>query len=1019
MADISLYPPIFNKPYMPAFVAESTEGCRVYFSISVYNSLNDLHHPDKDPTIVDGIQVVVQNQKTNQSVLNEKKYPSGIMLTSLNTDPKRNGDDIYFITINNNDIQGGFQYNQYYKVQIRFTSVDVIGNVPSTIDEQGNGIGIDGWLSNNLSRFSEWSTVVLIRPISAPVLTLNGFEMQDEEKVFTINDIILSGRISFSATEDQETLQKYRIRIYDESDNVLEDSGDIYLNSYSHVNQIFYKCKYNFEDEVDYKMGIQILTQNLYSWPEEKKFHFRIQTVVYTSFEANIQAKPDNEGGRIKVSLYRNTFSTLGTNITIRRSSSKDDFNIWEDMQTFLVPPNSILDYTWYDYTIENGVWYLYSAEQRNKEGFKSTSIQILDPVMVVSQDIFLTTEQAQLKIRFNPQVTNFSHTVSQSLTQTIGAKYPFIRRNGNVNYRTFTLSGTITHFMDIRQNLMHSSKEDLYQSHASLYESYNTKNNVTLYNDVIYERDFRKKVIDFLYKNNVKLYKSATEGNILVKLMNISFTPNTTLSRQIYDFTCTAYEIDEFNYDNCIKYNIQNRGQYQDQTNFLFSILGQTSRPTMDIYYKKGDNDNINYKTEYEQRFYSNRQYFDTVDLISTTITNQYQRFATDELDIEVAYLTYLKIELSSKPYLIGIDGNQNPYKISNSSENGLQEGLFLGHIAVINNQYIIIGRDGIYELADDDTEITSLRFISSQETGTLSYEAVLNEKAKQQNMPKEYSNFSRIGQQWGFFNLEDSIYRKILNKYNHSYNLKIGQENNANLYQQQVMSINGIRVQADPGTVFYTRELQDSGFQKHIIGPTGLLEFYDENTNIQGIYFVGPQLRLAQQGSLFDTSYEDYADDDEFIQTGLTYDNFDQIKHPIRNGVYTITTIDSAADASQISTQKLNIIQGLNISAQVLAEIVALAEPASTQTRIKLSDKIISFLRNNSYFNILSTSQKQIFTDLLYQEILKQYISSGNKYIFYKGGWYPFDENNNVVEVPFVQAIVDYYCKLLRKRY
>ena len=117
------------------------------------------------------------------------------------------------------------------------------------------------------------------------------------------------------------------------------------------------------------------------------------------------------------------------------------------------------IDYTWNDYTVENGVWYLYSAEQRNKEGFKSSSIQILDPVMIVSEDILLTTKQAQLKIRFNPQVTNFSHTVSQSLTQTIGSKYPFIRRNGNVNYRTFSLSGTITHFMDIRQNLMHSSK--------------------------------------------------------------------------------------------------------------------------------------------------------------------------------------------------------------------------------------------------------------------------------------------------------------------------------------------------------------------------------------------------------------------------------------------------------------------------------------------------------------------------------------------------------------------------------
>jgi hypothetical protein len=62
-----------------------------------------------------------------------------------------------------------------------------------------------------------------------------------------------------------------------------------------------------------------------------------------------------------------------------------------------------------------------------------------------------LTTAANQLKIRFNPQVNNYSHVVAESLTQTIGSKYPFIRRNGNVNYRTFSLSGTITHFMDAR----------------------------------------------------------------------------------------------------------------------------------------------------------------------------------------------------------------------------------------------------------------------------------------------------------------------------------------------------------------------------------------------------------------------------------------------------------------------------------------------------------------------------------------------------------------------------------------
>lgn len=978
----NLYPPIFNKSYMPAFVRDTE--CRVYFSISVYNSLSEMHHSGAQ---VDGVQVIVQNQKTNQSVLNEDLYPSGIKFTTLQIDNEKKGNDIYYILLGDNDIQGGFQYNQYYKVQIRFTSSEVKSNIPQ------QGQKADQWLNQNLSSFSEWSTVVLIRPISKPTLILNSFNKQSTLTTFTLSDIIIAGKVNFDIG-DQETLKSYRIKIYDQlKNNILQDSENIYTDPYSNNNQIKYKCKYNFEKNADYVLEIQFLTQNLYSWLEE--YNFQVDIINYTTFEADISAKVDNSAGRIGIHLQKNSFSTLGTNITIRRSSSKTDFTIWEDVLTFLVPPNSILNYTWYDYTIENGVWYLYSAEQRNTEGFRSTSIQISKPVMILSEDILLTTAQNQLKVRFDPQVTNFSHTISQSLTQTIGSKYPFIRRNGNVNYRTFTLSGTITHFMDIRQNLMHSNKENLYsQSVQQLYQKYNNDNNINNFNDIIQERQFRKKVIDFLYKNDVKLYRSSTEGNILVKLMNISFTPNITLGRQIYSFTCTAYEIDEFNYDNCVKYNIQDKGAFQYLTNYAFSTIGQVHRPSKDIYYKESGE-------LYEDRVFDNKQYFEDSELISTIILNKYKKFTTDILDISIDCLSYLKIELTSDPYLIGITSEGKPYKMT-ESENGAN-AVFLGHIAIINGKSIIIGKDGIYELADEGTRIYSLSFVSSNQSGTLSYEVKIDEKEKEDKIPKEYSNFTRVGQCWGFFNLRQSIYRKIINRYNQSYLVSETQSTEKTLYEQQILGIHGIRIQANPGTTFFIKQLQDFNVEKHIVGATGLLEFYDEDSNIQGIYFVGPNLRPAINNN--------FAEDDEFIETELIYNTFDQIKYPIKNGVYTITTIDKPVEVSQIQ------IQGLNISATDLAAIAALADPASTQTGIKISDKIISFLQNHSYFDNLSIVQKQILTDLIYQEILKQYMNNGNKYIYYEGGWYPF--RDNTVQVPSVQAIVDYYCTILRKRF
>ena len=176
---------------------------------------------------------------------------------------------------------------------------------------------------------------------------------------------------------------------------------------------------------------------------------------------------------------------------------------------------------------------------------------------MVVPEDIFLQADGKQLRVRFDPQIDNFNIVVSQSLTETIGSKYPFISRNGNTYYKTLSLSGTITGFMNVKDNLFKASKKDLYGDSEEFYNNYNQQHKIDEYNDYIYEREFRNKVIDFLYKNNVKLFRSLTEGNILVKLMNISLTPNATLSRRIYSFSCTAYQIGECNLDNFKEYNI------------------------------------------------------------------------------------------------------------------------------------------------------------------------------------------------------------------------------------------------------------------------------------------------------------------------------------------------------------------------------------------------------------------------------------------------------------------------------
>ena len=941
----NLYPPIFKKSYVPAFV----DSCKIYFSISPYNSLSDI--------TIEATQVIVQNQKTNQSVLKRSLYPSGIKITSFEADNEIKGEEKYFIVINSNDIEGGFNYNETYKVQIRFSDKNV-----SSISDK-----MDEWLNGNLANFSQWSTVVLIRPISKPIISLKNFNLDATSTTITNSDLTILGTVYPSVTGDYETFKNYRILIYDENNVLLEDSKDKYFYD---SNMIQYNCKYNFESDKNYILKIQVLSKNLYFL--YKTINFYVSYATYEDFEATITAEIDKKAACTVITLNNDVLTEMGTNIVIRRTSNKTNFKFWEDVYTILIPSKTNLNLVWRDYTIESGVWYKYSVVKRNKENYRSTPIEIKNPIMGQFEDIFLTTSEQQLTIRFDPQINNYSRVVSESLTETIGSKYPFIRRNGKVNYRTFSISGTISYFCDLQRNLMNSSREDLYGTAANLYETYNSNNNISLYNDIIQEKEFREKVIEFLYNNDVKLYKSATQGNILVKLMNISLTPNNSLSRQIYSFTCTAYEIDEFNYQNCIKYNIQDEGEYVEQTSFSISKLGQLIIPSLDIYNK--DTGNI-IKTK-------DSSYFGSQNLISGLLKTKYEYLETEDVEINIESLSYLKISLTSNPYLIGIS-NGRPYQIKDTNKS--EEAICIGHIVIINGEYIIIGKDGIYELPQNDTSVTSLVFVSPNEQGVIDFEAIIQEKERKNKNVKQYSIITKVGQLWGDFKLIDntseSIYYNIINKYNFV-------DTNEGI-NQRISRIAGLRVQAQPGTSFYIKEKQDTEYEKHTLNQTGLLQFYDQNTDIQGLYFIGPKLiEISQQEKERNGLHQH-----EFYDTGevITLEN---IKYPKNNCVYHLSPFER--------TEKNTLI----ISKQQLQEI----------------ENILTYLNATS----LQNSSNEYVWNTKNNEVQKLEDSEGigflysafDKYIFYNGSWYPFTDSHQVI-LSNIEAIIDYYCIILKERY
>jgi hypothetical protein len=192
-------------------------------------------------------------------MLKSSEYPNGIKICKeddLVFDPDRDYDQ-YYITIKTSDLaaSSGFEINRYYKVQIRFTDSSL------SAPEKGQE---SNWLNDNTNYFSEWSTVCLIRPISKPSLTLKNFD-EDESVVLTTTDVDIIGTLKFSNSEETDTLSSYRIKLYNRyTDDLLSDSGILYTNSYSNINEINYTFKYSFQDGESYRLVIDIETKNYY-----------------------------------------------------------------------------------------------------------------------------------------------------------------------------------------------------------------------------------------------------------------------------------------------------------------------------------------------------------------------------------------------------------------------------------------------------------------------------------------------------------------------------------------------------------------------------------------------------------------------------------------------------------------------------------------------------------------------------------------------------------------------------------
>lgn len=859
----NLYPPIFYQSFMPAF----TTGCKIYFGLSAFNARNEIGN----------VLITIQNQKTNKNAFNISDAPIGIYNAGpVLEDTSKQTEDRFYIDL---PPAATLDINTYYKVQLRFVKK---GIKTSTIDND--------FLQENMINLSEWSTVVLLRRIDSPVIELLDFPAS-EVKNFTIKDIVVKGSISFLG-EEKERIKSYKIKLYEE-DKLLEDSGDIQVDPFKKVAEVFYRFKYDFQTNIEYSFTLSYVTQELFS--NQQSYKFKIdevlsQDIFLTGIE--ISSIKDEQSGRIGVHIYKPESQIRQNNFIIKRTDSKSNFKIWEQVYYYSVPLLEIIDFTWFDKTIESGVYYLYGIEKLMEDGkTRSQLLKLQNPIRLDFHNILLSTKDQQLKIKYNAEISNITYNIQENQVNTIGSKYPIITRNSNIKYRTLSLSGLITYFMDIRENTMGLSRKELYGEQENLYKEDNQLRNITPYDDFIYERDFRQKVIDFLEKNNIKMLRTIQEGNLLVKLMNISVTPMPELEGYLYSFNCTAVEIDDFNFENLKKYNLTDYGSFIKYPNPIKDFLISINAPNQSAftYNSKGKKEGV----------VNSLQSFSPVNtnFIENNWTKTYLRdlYTENEIgeeirnNLKIKYLNYLRIEFSNPPYPIYKEGNALVGNRGTEEEIN-KENIAIGHIVKINNVDTLVGKNGIFELSGKGVQITDFKFLMPGQTGTLIMQGIVEIIPKKINIPISYHSFKRVGQLWDNFAPRDSIVMKIYDKYTQTFAKSEKEEFTKNTVSTKLQRIDGMRFYGKPGTIIYVKELQDDALEKHVIGEGEILEFFEQNTAIQEAYFSGMHFQKAPQGTEVPYPYQ-------YIDTGISKNSLNDLKNindPIINGIYSIQNGD-----------------------------------------------------------------------------------------------------------------------------
>ena len=875
MASKIIYPPIIPN-YLPAFETNSGVGrCIIPFSLSKFNINEDFDSLHVSIMKQGNGKSVVSNVDEQDGRLrnnNEK------IILNVEKNPDEEQPNSYYCILTERDIYGNKQeIGSVYKVQIRLSQVRC--NDPSNQSDwlKNNASSFSEWSTVCVIKAIGLTNLVIGEPFnfdSLKEIQTGGTANVEGTNVYSQDSIQFGGRV---INEDpSEKLYSYNLKLYRIVDNleyIIEDSGLLFSNKYQDSNEFNYFFKEEFQNNYRYKIVFTYTTINEYTGVQEEIFDIDYSRTsapdMYLVTVESIDIPPDgcfhdtdNENNKYHKNLakqdspgqgidYPNNedISIKGSSLTsisqeedegriglklmyivdpvqtgnfcIRRSDEKSNFTKQEDIKIIVLKQESVADLDIvYDYTIESGVYYKYGVQQIDQTGNRSLMQEISNPIVRHFSYSFLLGENGkQLKLKFDNTMQSFKVQQMESKMDLIGNRYPVVTRNAAVEYKTFPITGLISFQMD--DNKLFCTMDDFYGRNAHNHKHFLKDDNDLEYTEIYdytQEKDFRKTVLNFLQNGKPKLFKSPTEGNVVVRLMDVNCTPNQTLDRMVYSFTSNAFELDDATMENYRKYNFYEVGEQAKSFEKEGTAIGQLS-----ITFKETDN---------------------IIKLIYDKYNSRLENQKTGDL-----------VKKVQKVYRIQITVNDPPLRAHTANNKAVlgNNVKIIGSSSQINTQ-IITFFNGIY-LIDENIKFTkdSQLYLLGEDAGEGGKKAITEVNAnidfiydyisEEYQGKKKISMKSRKGigqiinvqkpgvQDSGNLSAGESITALIKEKYRVDTIDKYA-------YLNELPSV---EIEADPGTVFLI--VDDSTNVKgdyHEINETGILRFF-ELSNIKSINYMG----------------------------------------------------------------------------------------------------------------------------------------------------------------------------------